>query len=115
MKKITTRTKIGRYRYKTPMDNKNSGRPIPNPNKPHDKAPLKCHNCGIISHFATTCAKKTRINEIEVEKEDTKETNDISVHESDSDPSEAQELPDKLSIENIYVFFEVTEVHNHLQ
>ncbi|MBW0510437.1 hypothetical protein O181_050152 [Austropuccinia psidii MF-1] len=40
---ITTRSKIGRNWYKHPMDNKTSGKPIPKPNKPHYKAPLKVH------------------------------------------------------------------------
>ncbi|MBW0509533.1 hypothetical protein O181_049248 [Austropuccinia psidii MF-1] len=61
---INTRTKIGRNWYKPPMDNKTSGKPIPKPNKPHDKPPLKCHKCGITSHLANTCPKKPRINEI---------------------------------------------------
>ncbi|MBW0498590.1 hypothetical protein O181_038305 [Austropuccinia psidii MF-1] len=114
MKDITTRTQIGRNWYKPPMDNKTSGKPIPKPNKPHDKAPLKCHKCEITSHLANTCPKKTRINEIEIEKDDTKETNDIPVHESESETIEEEELPDELSIENINVSFEVTEVHTHL-
>ncbi|MBW0537903.1 hypothetical protein O181_077618 [Austropuccinia psidii MF-1] len=98
MEDITTRTKIGRDRYKPPMDNKTSGKPIPKPNKLHDKAPLKCHKCGSTSHLANTCLKKTRINEIEIEKDDTKETKDVSVHESDSEPFKEEELPDQLSI-----------------
>ncbi|MBW0528724.1 hypothetical protein O181_068439 [Austropuccinia psidii MF-1] len=96
------------------MDNKTSGKPIPKPNKPHDKDPLKCNKCESTSHFDNTCPKKTRINEIEIEKDDTKEKNDVPVHESDSEPSEQEELPDELSIENINVSFEVTEVHTHL-
>ncbi|MBW0548644.1 hypothetical protein O181_088359 [Austropuccinia psidii MF-1] len=44
----------------------------------------------------------------------TKETNDVTVHESYSEPSEEEELPDELRIENINVCFEVTEVHTHL-
>ncbi|MBW0586186.1 hypothetical protein O181_125901 [Austropuccinia psidii MF-1] len=100
--------------YKPPVDNNTSGKPIPKPNKPHDKAPLKCHKCGSTYHLANTCPKKTRINWIEIEKDETKETNDVSVHESDSEHSEEEELPDELSIENINVSFEVTEVHNHL-
>ncbi|MBW0580061.1 hypothetical protein O181_119776 [Austropuccinia psidii MF-1] len=44
MEHITTRTKIGRNWYKPPMDNKTSGKPLPKPNKPHDKAPLKCQS-----------------------------------------------------------------------
>ncbi|MBW0515281.1 hypothetical protein O181_054996 [Austropuccinia psidii MF-1] len=62
MEDITTRTKIGRNFYKPSMDSKPSGKPIPKPNKPHDKAPLKNHNCGSTSHLANTCPKKTRIN-----------------------------------------------------
>ncbi|MBW0566714.1 hypothetical protein O181_106429 [Austropuccinia psidii MF-1] len=114
MEDITTRTKIGRNWYKPPIDNKSSGKPISKPNKPQDRAPLKCHKCGSTPHLANNCPKKTRINEIEIEKvEDTKETNDVSLHESDSEPSE-NKVPDKLSIENIYFSLEVTEVHTHL-
>ncbi|MBW0565242.1 hypothetical protein O181_104957 [Austropuccinia psidii MF-1] len=113
MEDITTRTKLGRNWYKPPIDNKTGGKPIPKPNKPPDKAPLKCHKCGFRSHLDNTCPNKTRINEIEIEKDDTKETKDVSVHESDSEPSE-EELPEELSIENVSVSFEVTEVHTHL-
>ncbi|MBW0538612.1 hypothetical protein O181_078327 [Austropuccinia psidii MF-1] len=115
MEDITTRKKIGRNRYKPPMDNKTSGKPIPKPNKPHEKAPLKCHKCGSTSHLAKTCPKKTGITEIEIDKvEDTKETNNLSLHDCDSEPSEEEEVQDELSIENIDVSFEVTEVHTHL-
>ncbi|MBW0566724.1 hypothetical protein O181_106439 [Austropuccinia psidii MF-1] len=94
MEDITTRTKTGRNWYKPPMDNKTSGKPIPKPNKPHDKAPFKCNKCGSTLHLANTCPKKTIINEIGIEKDDTKEKNDVPVHESDSEPSEEKELPD---------------------
>ncbi|MBW0520868.1 hypothetical protein O181_060583 [Austropuccinia psidii MF-1] len=115
MEDITTRTKIGRNWYKPPIDNKTSGKPISKPNEPQDRAPLKFNKCGSTSHLANTCTKKTKINEIEIEKEDdTKEVNDVSLHESDSEPSEEEELTDKLSIEKINVSFEVTEVHTHL-
>ncbi|MBW0589345.1 hypothetical protein O181_129060 [Austropuccinia psidii MF-1] len=114
MEDITTRAKIGRNWYKPPTDNKTSGKPIPKPNKPHDKAPLKFHKCLSTSHLANTCPKKTRINEIEIQKDDTKETKDVSVYESGSEPSEEEELPDELSLENISVSFEVTEVNTHL-
>ncbi|MBW0575597.1 hypothetical protein O181_115312 [Austropuccinia psidii MF-1] len=87
MKDITTRTKIGRNVYKPSMDNKASWKPIPKPNKPHEKAPFKCHKCGSTSHLANTCPKETRINEIEIEKDDTKKTNDVPVHEIGSEPS----------------------------
>ncbi|MBW0577331.1 hypothetical protein O181_117046 [Austropuccinia psidii MF-1] len=73
MEDITTRTKIGRNWYKPPTDNMTSGKPIAKPNESHDKAPLKSHKCGSTSHLANTFPKKTRINEIEIEKDDTKE------------------------------------------
>ncbi|MBW0508442.1 hypothetical protein O181_048157 [Austropuccinia psidii MF-1] len=89
MEDITIRTKIGRNWCKPPIDNKTSGKPISKPNKPHDKTPLKCHRCGSTSHLANTCPKKTRINEMEIDKvEDKKEKNDVYLHESDSGPSE---------------------------
>ncbi|MBW0516971.1 hypothetical protein O181_056686 [Austropuccinia psidii MF-1] len=65
---ITTRTKIGRNWHKNPLDNKTSWKPISKQKKPHDKAPWKCHKCGRTSHLANTCPKKTRINEIEIDK-----------------------------------------------
>ncbi|MBW0511863.1 hypothetical protein O181_051578 [Austropuccinia psidii MF-1] len=114
MEEMTTRTKIGRNWYKPPMDNKTSGNPIPKPNKPHDKAPLRCHKCGSTSCLVNNCPKEIRIIEIEIEKDDRKETNDVPVPESDSEPSEEEELPDELSIKNINASFEVTEVHSHL-
>ncbi|MBW0509964.1 hypothetical protein O181_049679 [Austropuccinia psidii MF-1] len=68
MENITTRTNIGRDWYKPPMDNKTSGKPIPKRNKPHDKAPLRRHKCGSTAHLANTFPKRTRINEIEIDK-----------------------------------------------
>ncbi|MBW0526846.1 hypothetical protein O181_066561 [Austropuccinia psidii MF-1] len=115
MEEITTRTKIGRNWYKPPIDNKTSGKTIPKPNKPNEKAPLKSHKCGSTSHLENTFPTKTRINDIERDKvEDTKETNNLSLHDSDSEPYEEEEIPDELSIENVNVSFEVTEVHTHL-
>ncbi|MBW0581315.1 hypothetical protein O181_121030 [Austropuccinia psidii MF-1] len=105
MEDITTRTKIGRNWYKPPMDNKTSGKPITKPNKPHENAPLKFHKCGSTSNSANTSPKQIIINEIEIVKYDTKETNDFSLHESDSEPSEEEEFPDELNLENINVSF----------
>ncbi|MBW0566528.1 hypothetical protein O181_106243 [Austropuccinia psidii MF-1] len=94
MEEITTRTKIGSNWYKPPMDNKNSGKPIPKTNKPHDKAPLKFHKCGSTSHLENTCPKKTRINKIEIDKVEDTKGKKISLHDSDSDPSEEEEVAD---------------------
>ncbi|MBW0588994.1 hypothetical protein O181_128709, partial [Austropuccinia psidii MF-1] len=114
MEDITTRTKIGRSWSKSPIDNKTNGKPISKPKKPQDILPLNCHKCGSTSHLANTCPKKTRINEINVEKvENTKEPTDVSLHESDSEPSE-EEVPEEPIIETINVSFEVTEGHTHL-
>ncbi|MBW0523853.1 hypothetical protein O181_063568 [Austropuccinia psidii MF-1] len=93
MEDSTTRNKIGRAWYKPPIDNKTSGKPISKTYKPQDRAPLKCHKYRSTSHFANSCPQKTRINEIEIEKVvDTKETNDVTLHESHSEPSEKEEV-----------------------
>ncbi|MBW0506884.1 hypothetical protein O181_046599 [Austropuccinia psidii MF-1] len=115
MEDITTRTTLGRNWYKPPIDNKNSGKPISRPNKPQDRATLKCNQCGISSHLDNTFPKRKIINEIEIEKsEDTKEAVDVSLHASYSERSEEEEFPDKLNIENINVSCEFTEVHTNL-
>ncbi|MBW0587436.1 hypothetical protein O181_127151 [Austropuccinia psidii MF-1] len=96
---IATRKEIGRNWYKPPIDNKTDGKPTSRPNKPQDRAPLKCHKCGSTSHLANNFSKSTIINEIEIGKaEEKKETDDVSLHESDSETSEEEELPDQLSI-----------------
>ncbi|MBW0473020.1 hypothetical protein O181_012735 [Austropuccinia psidii MF-1] len=110
-----TKIEIGRNWYKPPIDNETGGKPLLRPKPPQERAPLKCNKFGRTSHLAETCPKTTRINQIKIEKaQDTKPTDDVSLHERKSEPSEEEELPDQLSIENINVSFEVTEVHNHL-
>ncbi|MBW0555421.1 hypothetical protein O181_095136 [Austropuccinia psidii MF-1] len=112
---INTRTKSFRNWYKPPIENKTSRKPISTLNNPQDRAPLRFHECGSTSHFANTCPKETRINETETDKkDDPKEANDVSLHESDSETSEEEELTDQLGIENTNVSFDVTEVHTHL-
>ncbi|MBW0507069.1 hypothetical protein O181_046784 [Austropuccinia psidii MF-1] len=115
MQEITTRKKIRGNWYKPPMDNTTSRKPISKTNKPDKEAPLKCHKYGRTSNLANSFPKKWRINGIEIDKvEDTKETNSVSLHESDSESSEEEEIPDELSRENINVSFKATEVHTHL-
>ncbi|MBW0543631.1 hypothetical protein O181_083346 [Austropuccinia psidii MF-1] len=115
MEDITTKMKIGRNWCKPSIDNKTSGKPLSKPNKPQEIAPLKCHKCGITSHLSNIYLIKTRTDEITLEEaEDTKGTNDVALHERNSEPSEEEELLDKLSIENINLSFEVKEVHTHL-
>ncbi|MBW0594178.1 hypothetical protein O181_133893 [Austropuccinia psidii MF-1] len=99
MEEITTRTKIGRNWSKSQIDNKTNGKPISKPNKPQDRLTFKCHKCGSTSNLANNFPKKTRINEINVEKvEDTKETTDVSLHESDSEHSQEEKVLEELSI-----------------
>ncbi|MBW0462091.1 hypothetical protein O181_001806 [Austropuccinia psidii MF-1] len=115
MEDITTREKIGRNWYKPQIYNNTSWKHTSRQNKPQDRAPFKVHKCGSTTNLANTCPKNPRISEIEIGKaKDTKETNDVSLQESDSEPSEEEELPDHLSIEKIDFPFEVTEVHTHL-
>ncbi|MBW0463148.1 hypothetical protein O181_002863 [Austropuccinia psidii MF-1] len=116
MEDIRTRTKDGRNRHKAPIDNKTNGNPFwkEKDNKPQDRAPLECHECGSTSHLANTCPKQKRINDMELKKsQDNKKMHDVSVHESYSKHSEQEELPEEISIEKVYVSFELTEIHTH--
>ncbi|MBW0557790.1 hypothetical protein O181_097505 [Austropuccinia psidii MF-1] len=90
MEDIITRTRI----YKRPE------RPV-----------LKCHRCGITSHLANTCTKKTKINEAQVieEAQCTEEKEESDLDSSVSEDTQVEDYP----IENIKSFFEVTEVHNN--
>ncbi|MBW0495488.1 hypothetical protein O181_035203 [Austropuccinia psidii MF-1] len=94
MEDITTTTKIDRNWYKTPIDNKTSRKPISReiPNRTQEIAPLKCHKCVSTSNLDNNCTQKNN-NKIELEKtEDTKENNEGTVQEIDSEPSEEEEL-----------------------
>ncbi|MBW0534768.1 hypothetical protein O181_074483 [Austropuccinia psidii MF-1] len=88
---ITTRKKNCKNQYKHSIENKNNGKPISKYkyNKPQDRAPLKFHKCGSKSHLVNTFPKKTRITDIELEKiQEINSKNDVTIHESDSQPSE---------------------------
>ncbi|MBW0541272.1 hypothetical protein O181_080987 [Austropuccinia psidii MF-1] len=70
MEDMNTRKSIGGRWYKPQIDNKTNGKTISRerPNKPQDRAPLKCQKCRKTPHLANTCPNKTRINEIPIEK-----------------------------------------------
>ncbi|MBW0540830.1 hypothetical protein O181_080545 [Austropuccinia psidii MF-1] len=73
---------------------------------------LKCHKFGSTSHLANTCTKNSKINEAQVIEEvqcaEEKE-------ESDQDSSISEDMSvEYYPIENITVFFEITELHTHL-
>ncbi|MBW0553273.1 hypothetical protein O181_092988 [Austropuccinia psidii MF-1] len=78
-----------------------------------EKPILKCHKFGSTSHLVNTCTKKTKIVEVQVNEEvqctEEKEESDIDSAVTEDTPVE--DYP----IENITAFFEVTEVHTHLQ
>ncbi|MBW0463991.1 hypothetical protein O181_003706 [Austropuccinia psidii MF-1] len=71
-----------------------------------ERTVLKCHKCGRASHLASTCTKKTKINELQVIEE--VQGNEVK-EESDQDSA----IPEDYPMENIAAFFEVTEVHTN--
>ncbi|MBW0494650.1 hypothetical protein O181_034365 [Austropuccinia psidii MF-1] len=109
MKDIITRTRIGKTWVINPMEFKI----IPNISREDKKPVLKSHKCGSTSQLANTCIKKTKINEVQVIK-DVQCTEEEEESEKDSAVSKETPVED-YSIENITDFFELTEVHTHLQ
>ncbi|MBW0460614.1 hypothetical protein O181_000329 [Austropuccinia psidii MF-1] len=111
MEDIITRKRIGKTWTRIPMESKMVSKDSREDKRP-ERPVLKCHKCGSTSHLANTCTKKTKINEVQVieEVQCTEEKG-----ESDLDSSVSEDTPVKdYPIENIKVFFEVTEVHTHL-
>ncbi|MBW0506686.1 hypothetical protein O181_046401 [Austropuccinia psidii MF-1] len=111
MEDIITRTRIGKTWIRVPMESKMDSKTYREDKRP-ERPVLKCHKCGITSHLANTCTKKTIINEVqaieEVQCSEEKEESDLDSAVSEDTPVE--EYP----IENIAAFFQVTEVHTHL-
>ncbi|MBW0563171.1 hypothetical protein O181_102886 [Austropuccinia psidii MF-1] len=62
MEDIINKTRIGKTWIRNPMESKI----IPKIVKEDKKPVLKCHKCGITSHLANNCIKKTKINEVQV-------------------------------------------------
>ncbi|MBW0521276.1 hypothetical protein O181_060991 [Austropuccinia psidii MF-1] len=85
---------------KTSREDKRPERPV-----------LKCHKCGSTLHLASTCTKKTKINEfLVIEKSQYTEEKE----ESDLDSAVYEDtLVEEYPIEKITAFFEVTEVPTH--
>ncbi|MBW0502756.1 hypothetical protein O181_042471 [Austropuccinia psidii MF-1] len=111
MEDIITRTRIGKAWFRVTMESKMVCKTSREYKRP-ERHVLKCHKCGITSHFAKTCTKKTKINEVQVIEEgqctDKKEESDL-----DSAVSEDKPIED-YPIEKITAIIEVTEVHTHL-
>ncbi|MBW0527191.1 hypothetical protein O181_066906 [Austropuccinia psidii MF-1] len=112
MEDIITRTRIGKTWSKIPMESKMFSK-IPREDRRPERPVLKCHKCGNTSHLGNTCTKKEKINEVQVieQIQCTEEK-----EESDQDSAISEDTPvEDYPIENITAFFEVTEVHTHLQ
>ncbi|MBW0554292.1 hypothetical protein O181_094007 [Austropuccinia psidii MF-1] len=111
MEDYIVRTRIGKTWTKIPMESKMVSK-IPREDRRPEKPVLKCHKCGITSHLANTCTKKTRINEVQaIEEVHCTEEKEESAQDSEiSEDTLVKDYP----IENITAFFEVTEVHTHL-
>ncbi|MBW0514610.1 hypothetical protein O181_054325 [Austropuccinia psidii MF-1] len=85
MEDIITRTRIGKTWTRDPMEFKMVPKIFREDKKP-ERPFLKCNKCGITSHLAKTCAKKTKSNEVKFieevqaaeEKEESKQDSEIS-------------------------------------
>ncbi|MBW0574920.1 hypothetical protein O181_114635 [Austropuccinia psidii MF-1] len=108
---IITRTRIGKTWTRVHMESKIVSKTSREDKRP-ERCVLKCHKCGITSHLANTCTKNTKINEVQVI-EEAKCTEEKEESDLDSEVSEDTPVED-YPIENITLFFEVTEVHTHL-
>ncbi|MBW0519574.1 hypothetical protein O181_059289 [Austropuccinia psidii MF-1] len=111
MEDIIARKRIGKTWTRIPMESKMVSKTSREDKRP-ERPVLKCHKCGITSHLANTCTKKTKINKAQVIEEaqctEEKEESDLDYEVTEDTPVE-----DYL-IENITAFFEVTEIHTHL-
>ncbi|MBW0548388.1 hypothetical protein O181_088103 [Austropuccinia psidii MF-1] len=111
MNDIITRTRTGKTWNRTPMESKI----FPNTSKEDrrtERSVLKCHKCGINSHLANTCTKKTKINEVTVG-EEVQCAEEKEESEKDSEIYEDTPVED-FPIEKMSASFEVTEVHTCL-
>ncbi|MBW0503943.1 hypothetical protein O181_043658 [Austropuccinia psidii MF-1] len=108
---IIIRKRIGKNWTRNPREYKVVRRTSREDRRPEIPV-LKCHKCGSTLHLASTCTKKTKINEVQVI-EELKCAEEKEEYDQDSEFSEetsAEEYP----MENITDFFEFTEVHTYL-
>ncbi|MBW0502942.1 hypothetical protein O181_042657 [Austropuccinia psidii MF-1] len=111
MEDIITSTRTGKTWTRVPMESKMVFK-TSKEDKGSERPVLKCHKCGSTSHLASTCTKKTKINEAQVieEVQCTEEKKESALNSAVSEDTPVEDY----SIENIPAFFEVTEVHTHL-
>ncbi|MBW0562189.1 hypothetical protein O181_101904 [Austropuccinia psidii MF-1] len=108
MEDIITRKRIVKTWTRVPMESKMVFKASREDRRP-ERLVLRFHKCGSTSHLTNPCTKKANINEVQLIEEVQKEESDL-----DSAVSEDTTVVDN-PIENITAFFEVTEVHTHLQ
>ncbi|MBW0508562.1 hypothetical protein O181_048277 [Austropuccinia psidii MF-1] len=111
MEDIITKTRMDKTWTKIPMESKMVPKISGEERRP-ERPVLKFHKCGRTSHLASTCTKKTKMNEVQVieEAQCTEEKEESELDSSVSENTPVEDYP----IENITAFFEVTEVHTHL-
>ncbi|MBW0565319.1 hypothetical protein O181_105034 [Austropuccinia psidii MF-1] len=108
---IISKTRIGKYCIRNPVESKIIPKSSREDRRP-ERHVLKCHKCGFTSNFGNTFKKKSKINGVkfieEVQCTEEKEESDQESKISDKTPVE------DYHIENITALFEVSEVHTNL-
>ncbi|MBW0539407.1 hypothetical protein O181_079122 [Austropuccinia psidii MF-1] len=69
MEDIITRPRMGKSWTRNPDESNIMLQTLREDRRP-ERLVLKCHKCGITSHLAKTCTKKSKINEAQVIEED---------------------------------------------
>ncbi|MBW0583580.1 hypothetical protein O181_123295 [Austropuccinia psidii MF-1] len=103
MEDIITRTRIGKTWTKIPMESKMIPK-ISREDRTPEKLVSKCHKCGSTSHLASTCTKKTKINEVQVieELQCTEQKEESDLNSAVSEDTQVEEYP----IENVRCGYE---------
>ncbi|MBW0589394.1 hypothetical protein O181_129109 [Austropuccinia psidii MF-1] len=111
MEDMFTRARIGKTWTRVPMESKIVSKASREHKRPEIFV-LNCHKCGSTSNLASTCTKKTKINEVQVieEVQGTEEKEESDLYSAFSEDTPVEDYP----IENVTAFFEGTEVHTHL-
>ncbi|MBW0591293.1 hypothetical protein O181_131008 [Austropuccinia psidii MF-1] len=96
LEELTTRTRIGssrvnlKTRFNTPWKDSVDKNPKENSNKVKCKSTdivRKCHICQSTTHLANSCPKRSKINQIDIEKEPDVEKDDNILQENSDDKS----------------------------
>ncbi|MBW0570649.1 hypothetical protein O181_110364, partial [Austropuccinia psidii MF-1] len=122
LEEVTTKTRIGssrvnlKARFNTPWKDSVDKNPKENSNNMNYKSSdiiRNGHICQSTTHFANTCPKRGKINEIDIEKEPDVEKDDNIIEENSDDRSSIFSESSK-DIENINATFDIMEYYSHL-